>query len=209
MRETGHKFWEGLIFLYKRLYVLLRYVVLIFCFFRFVKFKQEPLKCFAAFKLMLMPDSLDELADHGNEDVCKLANHFSDVLSDVEKDESVIRSEYAHLKAYLKPLKTRDELVIYSQLLATRPSKFKNILTLVEIMFSISCSTAKAERSFSAMNLIKTPNRCSLHEDTLQHLLRVYIEGPPLAGFNPDPAIDKWLTCGPGSRHVRGHNIPQ
>ena len=74
-------------------------------------------------------------------------------------------------------------------------------ITLIELMLAISHSTAKAERSFSHMNLIKTSQRQSMNQDLLQDLMLINIEGPPLKEYNPQPAIEHWLNCGTRPRY--------
>ena len=51
--------------------------------------------------------------------------------------------------------------------------KWSNILTLVELLFSLPMSNGKLERVFSLMKNIKTIKRTSLGEDRLDQLLRI------------------------------------
>ena len=55
-------------------------------------------------------------------------------------------------------------------------------------------STAVCERGFSAMRRIKSDSRCGLKTDTLNSLLKISIDGPSLAQFNPQPAVEHWLS---------------
>lgn len=43
------------------------------------------------------------------------------------------------------------------------------------------------------MRRIKTDWRCNLGQDTLDHLMRLSIEGPPLDQFNPERAVEMFL----------------
>ena len=74
----------------------------------------------------------------------------------------------------------------------------KNVLHVFEIMLIVPFTNAKVERLFSRMNRVKTDIRNRLSRRRLDVCLRVSEEGPDVAGFDPDPVIDKWFvdkTC--------------
>ena len=52
--------------------------------------------------------------------------------------------------------------------------------------------TAECERAFSAMNHIKTDLRNHLKTPTLDHIMRISIEGPVVSDFNFERAADLW-----------------
>jgi hypothetical protein len=105
------------------------------------------------------------------------------------------------LKAHLKGQKG-DVYSAYSDLLVRQPTKFDKVLDIAEIMFALSPTTAHCERGFSKMNLIKTSLRTSLCQTSLQALLRIQMEGPSLADFDPKSAISTWCNSG-GKKHGR------
>ena len=65
-----------------------------------------------------------------------------------------------------------------------------NLATLVELLLVFPVSNATVERGFSAMKRIKSDWRNRLNEETLDNLMRISIEGPPLSGFDPQVAVD-------------------
>lgn len=69
---------------------------------------------------------------------------------------------------------------------------------LVKLTITISPTTATCERSFSAMNRLKT----RMQQGTLSNLLRVKDEGTVLKEFYPDSAIDQWLLKAKTKRHI-------
>ena len=76
---------------------------------------------------------------------------------------------------------------------STRAKKdFKNILLIVERAFAFPVSAAKCERSFSTMKRIKTDSRASLGDERVENLMRIVLEGHPLARFNLEPAMASW-----------------
>ena len=69
---------------------------------------------------------------------------------------------------------------------------FPQLLKLATIGALIPVSTAECKRAFSSMNRIKTELRNRLKTSTLDCLMRVSIEGLPLADFNFEHAADIW-----------------
>ena len=173
---------------------------------RFENFKQPPLTHFQAFDFSLWPQERENLSSHGHHDISSLLEHFSSLFP--TGIQSSIQKEFVSLKAHLKGSQ-RSMFEVYKELLQRRPPKFKAILELVEIMFVISPSTATCERIFSKMNRIKTSLRSSLSQDALRGLLRIMEHGAPVKEFDPAPGIQVFLTSGPGTRHIRGHVIPE
>lgn len=72
--------------------------------------------------------------------------------------------------------------------------KWPSVLLLCELVFSLPFSNGRVEQIFSSLKVIKTTNRASLHTTTLDDLLEICIEGPPLARFSADSAIDLWWS---------------
>ena len=73
-------------------------------------------------------------------------------------------------------------------------SDWTNVLTLIELIFTIPFSNGRLERCFLQLRLVKTNRRCSLGEDHLDHLVRIRIEGPPLDKWDPTNAVRCWWT---------------
>ncbi|KAJ7354948.1 hypothetical protein OS493_029057 [Desmophyllum pertusum] len=71
---------------------------------------------------------------------------------------------------------------------------FKNVLHLVEIMLVQPISAAQCGRAISAQNRVKSSLCIALGSSTLEELIRITAEGPPVPEFNPAPVVDKWLT---------------
>ncbi|XP_052240469.1 uncharacterized protein LOC127851047 [Dreissena polymorpha] len=93
---------------------------------------------------------------------------------------------------------------LYCELLQTQPADIQNILTLVNIMVSISPSTAECERQFSAMKLIKSCRRSHMHQDTLEALIEGacrWTTTPGIQGGRGYPPLDGlWTWDTPPSR---------
>ena len=61
-------------------------------------------------------------------------------------------------------------------------------------MLSPPISAAQCERAVSAQNRIKSSLRVGLDSSTLQDLIRITAEGPPVLNFDATSAVDKWLA---------------
>ena len=82
----------------------------------------------------------------------------------------------------------------------------KTIVPIIEIMLTISMSTAVVERGFSHMNNIIRPERTRLGKDSMNDLLEIQINGPELEDFCEDAALEHWNEKGKGYRHINGHS---
>ena len=60
----------------------------------------------------------------------------------------------------------------------------------------LPASSAQVERLFSTMKRIKSAQRNRLKSKTLDHLMRISIEGPPVQHWDPAPALRKWESMG-------------
>lgn len=173
---------------------------------RFENFKEAPLVYFKIFNFKFWPREQEQLALFGGDDVQCIVDHYKEQLSGDECNK--IPQEWVALKSYVVHFCGRPLLQVYGELLRDRPARFKNILVLVDLMLTLSPSTAECERQFSSMNRIKTALRNRLSNDSLQALMKINCDGPSDNDFDPEEAINKWLTSGPGGRHIAGHKVP-
>ena len=70
--------------------------------------------------------------------------------------------------------------------------KWPNVLILSELAFSLPFSNGRVEQIFSSLKILKTSRRTNMQGDTLNDLLEIYVEDPPLSSFCPDEAIELW-----------------
>lgn len=173
---------------------------------RFKNFKEAPLVYFKIFNFKFWPREQEQLALFGGDDVQCIVDHYKEQLSGDECNK--IPQEWVALKSYVAHFCGRPLLQVYGELLRDRPARFQNILVLVDLMLTLSPSTAECERQFSSMNRIKTALRNRLSNDSLQALMKINCDGPSDNDFDPEEAINKWLTSGPGGRHIAGHKVP-
>ena len=59
-------------------------------------------------------------------------------------------------------------------------------------MVVIPVHTADCERAFSTLKRVKTRLRSTMTNATLNHLLRISIEGPAIDQFDFDKAVSRW-----------------
>ena len=121
------------------------------------------------------------------------------------QDEVEEAVEYA--RAYLDIDRTEYRKVWYKMFSCPDARKWPNILSLCELSFSLPFSNGTVEQIFSSMKVVKTSRRTNLQGDTLNDLLEIYVEGPPLSSFCPDLAIELWWSDCSTSRRV--HQQPR
>ena len=69
---------------------------------------------------------------------------------------------------------------------------YPNFVKLTQVGSTLLISTADCERAFSTMRRIKSRLRSEMCNLTLNHCMRISIEGPPLQQFDSDAAVDAW-----------------
>ena len=133
----------------------------------------------------------------------RLVHKFSTPLHGAQIDVTKIKEEFEFLLQYAVQyisLATLDYRAAWWRIFhAPTAAEWTNALTLIQLLFSLPASNGKLERAFSEVNVIKTSKRNLLTNESLDDLLLLSIEGPPLQDFSPDPAIDLWwkekTTC--------------
>ena len=138
-----------------------------------------------------------ENADLADVALDNLISHFQIPLEKAGVDTSVIKEEWEDLIDYARrylSLVQEDYRTIWWKLFnaANASNKWGNVLSLIELLFCLPMSNGRVERVFSALKLIKTDRRSSLSEDSLDHLVRITIDGPPLAQWDATDAIRLW-----------------
>ena len=174
---------------------------------RFIKhIGGEPHSLFNVFNLSMWPVAHDELRNFGDEQMESLLTLYAPLLTDEEKDAAL--DQWLDLKLIIDRNRNRNTLEAYESLMCLEGQDIENvkhILPLVNIMLTISPSTADCERGFSAMNKIKTESRTSMSQDTLKNLMRISIDGPNLNEYNATDSVVHWMNSSRGTRHIHGH----
>jgi len=76
---------------------------------------------------------------------------------------------------------------------------FSHLAVLAGIASVLPLTSVECERGFSRQNVIKTKLRSRLNAESLDHLLRVSLEGPELADFSHTSAYAIWCDMKEGN----------
>ena len=109
----------------------------------------------------------------------------------------VIVDEIENVVSYARylPIGTDNYRKIWYKLFTSPDSgKWTNVLILSELVLSLPKSTCRVEQLFSKLKVIKTKRRSSLSNSTLDDLLEINVEGPPLSSFDASSAVWLWWT---------------
>ena len=124
----------------------------------------------------------------GYEAIQYLALKFATPLQTAGVNCALLQQEWDdivyHAKQYINLVQDPYGVVWWKLFNSPDAKKWGNILTLVELTFTIPLSNGHVERCFSQLKLLKSDRRTSLGEDRLDHILRVRIEGPPLVAWD-------------------------
>jgi hypothetical protein len=137
-----------------------------------------------------------------------VCQRFKTPLERASVDLAKVQEEWDDMVSYAKQylnLVQDDYKVIWWKLFNAVDSKdWSNILIIIELLFCLPLSNGRLERLFSQLKLIKTQKRANLQEVTLENLLRIHVEGPPVSEWDPSVAVDLWYR-----EKVRRVNQPE
>ena len=137
------------------------------------------------------------------------SNQFSDVFrapleakgADLTSILDEIEDAVDYARTYLRIGCDSYSKVWYQLHSSPDSAKWPNILLVSELLLSLPFSTAKVERFFSTLKIIKNERRTNLSCSTLNDLLEVNTEGPSLSNFSADAAVNLWWRdCSNGRR---------
>lgn len=152
------------------------------------------------------PRAVEELAVFGRDALTTVANHFQEPLRRHNFDIEAAQREWTDLKAYAERRMRGNPRESMSQLwqfvFTEQQERFRNVCLLAEIVLCFPLNTACCEWGFSVMKKIKHDWRASLDPTTLATLLKIALDGPPLADADPmlQRALDHWWFQGQRTR---------
>ena len=161
----------------------------------------DVIAAFDIFNTSLWPDSDDELALYGEQELNTLVGHFKLLLERNDFDSELVNQEWQELKVCIKRNHSQLKMLpMWQRIFAEYTERFPNILMLVEIMLVLPLATACCERGFSTLKRIKSDWRSRLGTETLDHLMRISIDGPDLESYNAARALQHWWDKGERQR---------
>jgi len=137
---------------------------------QFLSLHEEPHSYLAVFDPREMPQDQADLATYSNKEVHPLVDYFHHFLSDDEKQRIIEQWPILHRLARQEMHKTLD---VFSNILMSPPDDVKDCIVLIDLLVTLSPSTAKCERGFSTMNQLKNSMRTLMNQDTLTALMTV------------------------------------
>ena len=164
---------------------------------RFGNLQERPYNLFRIFDPREMPQTL---AAYGYNEIRSLVQYFGYLLTEKEKEN--ILDQWPILRTRLSRQKANNPVDVFANLLASKPDDVKDCLVLVDIMMTLSPSTAKCERSFSAMNQLKSNVRTRISQGSLVDLMRVRSSDVSTKEYCPGPAISHWILDAKTKRHI-------
>ena len=175
----------------------------------------EEFEIFGALKILdiqAWPKEEDALRAFGVQEMSAITEHFEPLLSMKEFDSDSLSLEWGAFKDFCTSnLSHLSQTAIWSALCAESgyAAKYPNLALIVQLLLVLPASNAIVERGFSAMRRIKTDWRCNLAAGTLDHLMRISLEGPPLSSFDPGKTVARFFSQPrkPGKRKHQDHDV--
>lgn len=168
------------------------------------RFPDDSISVVSAFDALAMRDlsfvPTSQIDAYGSDKLDVLLDYYSKPRGVPEVPEIVdakaTRAEYSLLKPLvLQQRYLRDKLaVLWKIIFECHKEQFQNLLKLASIALTLPVQTAICERGFSCQNNIKTAHRNRLNESSLQTLMTISIEGPPLRSFDAAKVLQEFKT---------------
>ena len=152
-------------------------------------------EAFSVFDASMIPTELEMQGSYGQNELAVLTDHYG--------PHGVIhpRQAKAELKTYNSVIAANSEWKnstpreLMSRLTGTElQDMFPNLSKLAAIGLLMPMSTVDCERGFSALSRIKADARNRLSSRTLNSLMAIAIEGPPIEEFLFDCTCDIWAS---------------
>ena len=173
--------------------------------------KTDFISSMAVFDPKHLHDDESKLSDYGTEKIKILSAWYGsvqDVQFDGQKgssepdiDPEDTESEWKLFRRlmHLHHKKSSLQQVLSALLSSTTiATSFPNLAKLAAILIVLPVTTATVERTFSSMKLIKTRLRNRMGESTLEHTMRICIEGPDrLSNETLEEVIDHYKYSAP------------
>ena len=142
---------------------------------------------FAAFSILdpgKLPSSQEEIVSqkYGEAHVDTLEKHYGRGDGAII-DSVTIKGEWFELRLYLSMHCRALSMAEVLKLLTTDSTlelTYPNFVKLAQVCLTLPISTADCKRAFSTMRRIKTRLRSEMCNSTLNHCMRISMEGPPL-----------------------------
>ena len=179
---------------------------------RFRDFKQEPLssmvKIFDIEQWPVLFTGSDDFRKWGFEEVNRIAEYYHLHLFISAEEKKLASKHWPLFREKVLKLRHSSLLDIFSDITCRNSEDIRGMIVLLQIMMTISPSTAACERGFSCMNREKTTLRTGLTEGTLDDIMRINIDGSELDNFESNVHVSAWLASAKTVRHLGGHKTP-
>ena len=133
----------------------------------------------------------------GHEALEAVCERFHVSLESANVDCSLVQEEWDHMveygRTFLNLVQDDYKINWWKLFNSVDASKWSNVLRVIELLFCLPVSNGHLERVFSQIKLIKNNRRTCLNENTLDELVRINVEGPPLSKWDSSFALDMWL----------------
>ena len=164
---------------------------------RFTDLQEKPV--FKAVKLLdpcTWPKEEEALCVFGYRELTFLTEHFKELIVHQGIDTEAALVEWGAFKSFWAA-NMSDHIprhMVWQTVMSSYKDKFPNLSQLISLLLVLPVSNAIVERGFSTMRRVKTDWRNGLNEETLDHLMRISLEGPPPFQFQSKKAADMFFS---------------
>ena len=161
----------------------------------------------ALFDFKLWPKSFSEEKTWGLDMLGKVLEYYVKYKYITEEEARRCKRQWPLFRTRVHKHRTDKVYDVYVDLLKENEKDIDAMLILLTLMMTISSSTCQCERGFSCMNQVKTKDKISMTNKTLNGIMEIAVNGPDIADFNPELYVNKWMASGK-RRLQTGHLLP-
>lgn len=132
--------------------------------------------------------TVTSLQEHGNESIKTICARFGIEIEPTVEEWGDFKQFFSDHQRNL-PLREVTHLLCSNE---TQRRLYPRMSKLAQICCVIPLHTADCERDFSQLNFVKTPLRNRMNERTLDSIIRIVVEGPPIKEFPFIEAVRLW-----------------
>lgn len=143
----------------------------------------------------LYPEDSSAIVNYGKQDLQFVLDHYQPTTgenAEIIIDRDRCNKDFLPFKHHTK-LHSHLKFSDYAEYVIKNLSEdYPDFAVLCKLTLCVPLNSASCERGFSSQNLAKTKTRNRLGEDTLQHIMKISVNGPHFSEFDYTEAAQEF-----------------
>ncbi|XP_014344302.1 zinc finger protein 862-like [Latimeria chalumnae] len=161
--------------------------------------------------MSLWPKEKEALKSYADSELERFLHHFGELLKLKKIEPEAVWEEWKEFKNFWYiALSELPRQVVWSHLLTVGRRRFFNLSHVFEILLLFPVPGGISEQCFATVSRMSCDWRCQLRGNTVEHLIRICGEGPPMEHFSPLAATDRFfesVRCSDTQPYLKRKNL--